>query len=293
MRKIKLFLTGATGNVGSAILSKIDFERFAVTAAVRDVEHAKKECPPAPVLFVHFDFEKEEGFDGIDDHDIVFLLRPPKIGDVKRDIEPFLNKVAQSNVSLLVFLSVQGAEKKSFIPHSKIENSIRERGIPHVFLRCSYFMDNLTTTLYRELALNQRIYLPSGGLTLNWIDVSDVAEVCTAVFSDHHRFKADVLTLTNTKNQGFAEVVDIINDACGTAFKYESPGVVRYVLYMKEQGHAIGYIGVMLLLHFLPRFEKPPVIYPDMARVLGREPCSLSQFAVKNKAKFKAPQKEF
>ncbi len=286
MKKTKIFITGATGNVGKSILDQIDYRKFSITAAVRNIEKAKGVTGLLKVNFVRFDFEQQLGFDAIENHDIIFLLRPPQIGNVKKYIEPFLDKIAERSIPLTVFLSVQGADKKSYLPHSKIEKMILTKNIPHVFLRPSYFMDNLTTTLYDEIEKNKRIYLPSGNLKFNWIDTDDIGAVCVKIFENYKQFNNKTFTLTNNANQGFGEIVDTINHICKTVIRYESPNVLSFILHLRRNGHSLGYIGIMLLLHFFPRFEKEPEIHHDLEEILGRRPNQISQFIEKNKCNF-------
>jgi uncharacterized protein YbjT (DUF2867 family) len=286
MKKTKIFITGATGNVGRSILSQIDYNSFSITVAVRDIGKALRENEWKQVSYVQFDFDRQIGFDSIEKHDIVFLLRPPQIGNVKKCIEPFLDKIVEKKIALTVFLSVQGADKKGYIPHSKIERAILKRNIPHVFLRPSYFMDNLTTTLYDELEKNKRIYLPSRRMKFNWIDTADIGAVCVRIFENYEMFINKVVTLTNTSNQTFDEIVDTINDICKTRIRYVSPNILSYVVYMVKNKHSIGYIAIMLLLHFLPRFEKEPEIHYDIVRILNRNPNQISNFIEKNKVRF-------
>jgi hypothetical protein len=55
---------------------------------------------------------------------------------------------------------------------------------------------------------------------------------------------------------------------------------------MKKRGDTFGYIGILLLLHFLPRFEKEPEITDDILKIVGRNPIKLSDFLIRNKEKF-------
>lgn len=182
MKKTKIFLTGATGNVGKSILSQIDFTRFSVTAAVRNIEKAQREKEWDKLTYVQFDFEEHIGFDGIENHDI--------------------------------------------------------------------------------------------------------ASVCVHLFENYEQYKDKILTLTNTSNHGFSEIVSIINNICETEIRYESPNVLSYVLYMRRHTYSFGYIGIMLLLHFLPRFEREPEIHDDVIKILGRNPIQISRFIEKNKSTF-------
>ena len=284
----KLFITGATGNIGKALLKHLNFELFEVILGVRNPETAKGILSAYNVKYCHFDFEKSVGFENVAACDLLFLLRPPHIGDVKRYVKPFLETIPASSIEHLVFLSVQGAEKKPYIPHSKIEKMIKEKGFSYTFVRPSYFLDNLTTTLYPELKENKRIYMPSGYLKFNWIDVDDVGEACARLFEYRDQYLNKALTLTNIKNQGFSEIVECINSICGGSIRYVSPSLLQFIIHMRKQGYSFGYIGIMLLLHFLPRFEKEPEVSGSLEQILGRLPKQIEDFVKRNIEMFSA-----
>ena len=74
-------------------------------------------------------------------------------------------------------------------------------------------MENLTTTLWDELAENNRIYLPSSDLVFNWIAVDDVAEV--AIEALECDLTKNSLEITGS-NLNFYQVVSAINNICRT-----------------------------------------------------------------------------
>jgi len=224
---MKILVTGATGNVGQAILHQLVGEPIELYAGVRDLSTTAARlgvnCQPCVV-----DFEKAV-FPTIP-FDAVFLMRPPQLADPNL-FAKFLATLQPS--TRIVFLSVQGADTKSYLPHAKIEQLIREMGLPHVFLRPSYFMENLTTTLWLELTAHRRIFLPSGKLRLNWIAISDVAEVGALALLG--RVADDAVDVSNTGTVGFQEVVDAVNALCGTRLAYRSPSLLAYVAYTLRQ----------------------------------------------------------
>ncbi len=210
-------------------------------AGVRDPPRPRRtafevDCQPCLV-----DFEKAI-FPAIP-FDAVFLMRPPQLADPAL-FATFLATLQPS--TRVVFLSVQGADTKSYLPHAKIETLIREMGLPHVFLRPSYFMENLTTTLWPELEANHRIFLPSGKLRLNWIAVSDVAEVGALALLG--RVADDRGGCEQYGHPGFRGGwwTPSIR-CCGTELTYRSPFLLGYVIYSLRQGTPFSYILIMLL----------------------------------------------
>ena len=270
----KLFITGATGNVGRALVQQLSSEPVHLTAAVRNLDKAQRQLGDQVDHYHHLDFATHTGLALDDDYQAVFLVRPPQLADPKRYFEPLIKHIpAQTRV---VFLSVQGADKKGYLPHAKIETLIQNYGLDHVFLRPSYFMENLVTTLKDELSQHQRIYLPAGPLQLNWVAVDDVARVAQQALRED--LQPSAVEITSDQVFDFNTAVGLINEECQTQLRYESPNVIRYVIYGFSQGFSLGYILVMLLLHYWPRFEPSPQPSNTVAALTGRAPTSFRQF---------------
>ncbi|WP_235299381.1 SDR family oxidoreductase [Portibacter marinus] len=142
-----ILITGATGNVGSAVLDHLLSERqdFRILAGVRDVKK-DSEILPANVEAVPFDFEDQHSIKAaLEKTEILFLLRPPQLADVNKYFDPVISMALEEQIQHIVFLSVQGAEKSKFIPYHKIEKLIINSSLPYTFLRPAYFMQNFTT----------------------------------------------------------------------------------------------------------------------------------------------------
>lgn len=275
---MKILVTGATGNVGREVTRFLAQSEHEVVVGTRS--GASIEGSNARAVMVDFEASATltESFDAI------FLVRPPQLADsalFARFLEPHDRK------TLIIFLSVQGADKKSYLPHAKIERQIVNMGFPHVFIRPSYFMDNLLTTLWPELAQRQRIYLPAGGLALDWVSARDVAEVSAAALTG--KVPTPAINVCSGEKTGFHAVCKTINRVAGTNVVYKPAGVLRYVIYARKTGAKWLYIMVMLLLHFLPRFEKSsPQICEDMVNTLHRKPETLAAFVLRNRSRFAA-----
>lgn len=286
--KEKILITGATGNVGRAIIKHLDTDQFDIDVAVRDIDKAKNQLGRDDISYFRFDIENQIGFEKLDLYNGIFLLRPPQIGDVPKYFKPLVKILRKSECTKLIFLSVQGAEKMSYIPHHKIEKLIAECDLPYIFLRPSYFMDNLITTLFDELKLFNRIYMPSGRLRFNWIDVDDIGKAVAKIFSNSSSDVRTAYTLTNSINYNFYEIIEKINLHCGTNFQYISPDPFSFIYTMRKRGNSFGYIGILLLLHFLPRFGKKTEITNDFNKLTGENPRTIEDFLISHKACFKS-----
>lgn len=266
----KILVTGATGNVGSEVLRQLRARGANAVADLRSVP----DCATSAQDTVVVDFEN--GVAPRDDYAAIFLLRPPQLANA----DMFRNFLSgYSRDTRIVFLSVQGADTKGYLPHAKIEKVIVEMGFPHVFVRPSYFMDNLTTTLWPELQENRRIFLPAGGLKFDWVSVRDVAALSVAALIGET--PEGGLCAATGQLFDFGEVIEQINATLGVSLRYEPATLWGYVSYSRTKGTSWGLIMVMLLLHYLPRFAPTKKTPPPSAltEILGRAPESIEAFA--------------
>lgn len=100
-----ILLTGASGNIGKAMLRHIPpGSPFQLFLACR--REAEKESSQN-YLFFAFDRLKESRA-SLEQTYILFLLRPPPISDVQGYFSPFLQACRETAVKYIIFLLVQG-----------------------------------------------------------------------------------------------------------------------------------------------------------------------------------------
>jgi uncharacterized protein YbjT (DUF2867 family) len=283
----RVLVTGATGNVGMEVIKNLlRTPGVEVFAGVRDVEKAKQVFTGenAPRL-VKFDFEDSSTFDtAFGQVDQVFLLRPPHISDIPKYFQPLVESMTASGVKEVLFLSVQGAEKSKVIPHNKIERLIEQSGLSYIFLRPSYFMQNLTTTLLADIQRKGNIILPAGNARFNWIDVLDIGESAAVLLNRFGEFSGQALEVTGLQNLSFAEAVDEMNRVLTNSIRFCNINPVRFYFFKKKEGIPPGMVLVMLLLHYLPRFQPEPAVSRLHEELTGKKPLSLRDFAEREKS---------
>ena len=280
-----ILITGATGNVGRAIVAAAKLTDATLYAGVRNPSKIASDPLYEKTIPVSFDFEKFNPQELPVSLDVVFLMRPPQIADPEvfaQCIEYF-----KARGTHILFLSIQDADKKEFTPHRKIEHLIIDSGVQYTFIRPGYFMDNLTTTLGDEIQNNRRIYMPSGNLTFSWVDVADVGELIMAVAMNRNRYIHTCIEVTGSEILNFKEVVQIINDTLHTDISYISPSVAVFVVNSLTKKIKFTYILVLLLLHWIPRFGKPPVLSNAFENITGRKPKMIKDFVLAKESFFR------
>ncbi|MFA9392360.1 MAG: NmrA family NAD(P)-binding protein [Prolixibacteraceae bacterium] len=285
----KIFITGATGNIGKSVVKHLlNQTNQQLVVGVRNIEKSRKHFPSSQRLqYQTFDFEAFDSnstvFRGID---LVFLLRPPHISDVATYFKPIIESLVKSGVKKVVFLSVQGVEKSSIIPHHKIEKLILDSGLDYVFVRPSYFMQNLTTTFLDEIKAQKTVTVPAGKGIFNWVDVDNIGEATAQLINRFEEFKNRGYDITGTENKSFGEVCSELSKCIGCEIKFQSPSILRFFKLKKKEGMPNGFIVVMIMLHLLPRFQKPPTISNHVNKLTGKKPTLLSEFFEREKNLF-------
>lgn len=279
----RILISGASGNVGQAILQHF---KPAQNQVLYFASRKKNSTDPK---YLYFDFDDVAGAGpALEKTDTLFLLRPPHISDVKGVFQPLIQLAKEKGVSHIIFLSVQGAESTSFIPHAKIEKLIVASGLHYTFIRPSYFMQNLTTTLADDIRNKNSIYLPAGDAPFLWIDVADIGKAIAAVLGNTQAHRNKAYTITGNNLLNFGEVTGMLSAALCRSIDFISPSPLSFFLSKRKEGVFTAYILVMIMLHYLPRFQKPPRISNDLAELTGEAPTSLANFIKKHSEVWKS-----
>lgn len=276
----KLLITGATGTMGSLLLRELDRRGVPAAAAVRPGRAGSLgEYQASARNFDLLDPETwESALEGIER---LFLMRPPQISNVRRDVRPFLSFLGGRKLKQTLFLSVQGAERVGFIPHAKIEMLMREFEIPYTFFRPSFFMQNLTGTHLAEIREEGRLYLPAGRGKTNFVDVADLAEAAAIALTEEG-YTNRAFTLTGEENLTYFEVAEKLSRGLGRKVIYRPASLPGFILYQLKKGRSLPFALVMTALYGAARFGDATGDSPELAQILGRPPLSLDLFIKRN-----------
>lgn len=281
-RDAAILVIGATGNVGRETVKAARQRGLSVREARRPGSLMDEEA-------VAFDFLDPRTYHAAL-HGVrrLFLLRPPHMSKVERDMRPFLKAVATSQVERVVFLSLQGAETKSYLPHRKIELMLEDLGIPSTFLRPAFFMENLVTTHLREISEHDRLTVPASNALFNFVSCVDIGKAAAVCLSDtdpsRDTYRAYVLT--GPENLNYEQVARTLSEASGRRIAYHSPGPIRHYFMKRREGARRGFALVMTMLYFSRRFGAEPPISTDLEGLTGDSPLTLREFVFMHREKW-------
>ncbi|MBC7918589.1 MAG: SDR family oxidoreductase [Rhodoferax sp.] len=270
-----ILITGATGNVGSAVLNGLVNQPVQLVAGLRA---PAKGAVAAGVQVRLLDFENTTTWPaalaGITQ---MFLVRPPQISDVKRTLGPFLEEAKRQGVRQVVFLSLLGVENNPLVPHRAIEEKIRQLGFNFTMLRASFFMQNLYTTHRQEIRDRSEINVPAAMGRTSFVDVRDLAAVgVQALLGQLPPNQA--YPLTGSEALTYEEVARQLSAELGRPIRYTNPSMLAFVLQKRREKLPWGFTLVMLGLYTACKLGLAAKVTPDLGVLLGRSPISLAQY---------------
>ncbi len=274
-----VLITGSTGNVGLEVIKALEniSHELSIFAGVRNIEKEVGVLAKYEGQRIHFDFTDFSTYASFSKCDILFLLRPPQISDTEKYFEPLIESAKAQKVKHIIFLSVQGVEKSSIIPHHKIEKMIVESCIPYTFLRPAYFMQNFTTTLHPDIVRRQ-IFLPAGKALFTLVDVRDIGRVAAKVITETNAHVNSAYDLTCSEKLTFHEMADKLSEGLGQKISFESPNLLQFMIRKRQENVSFGYILVLIMLHYLPRFQSTPPITDCIKKITGKKPIEFVQY---------------
>jgi uncharacterized protein YbjT (DUF2867 family) len=274
---MRVLVTGATGTTGAAVVAElVDNPDLEVRAAVRDPT-----AYDGPATPVRFDFTDPTTYDAFHGVGAVYLVRPPALGRVERDVFPAVDAMERAGVERVVLLSVLGAERNPLLPHRRLETRLEGSSLLWTFLRAAYFAQNLETT-HREEVQRGELFVPAGDGRVGVVDARDVAAVAALALHGGHAGRA--YDLTGPEALSFHEMADVLCEHLDHRVTYAEPGLLRFAGRSLREGTPPMQVGVMTGLYTVTRLGLSGRVTDTVEAVLGRPPRTFEQYVADRRA---------
>lgn len=272
-----VFVTGATGTVGAAVVSHLLNSGEPVVAAVRREADADQVPPGAQTRLFDFGASPAELRGVLAGCDRLFLMRPPPIADVQRYLFPLIDAAREAGVRQVVFLSLQGVQANRGTPHHAVEAELRRTHAPYTFLRPNFFMQNLSTVYAEQIRTTGEIFVPAGRARTAFIDARDIGRVAAAVFTaPGHLRKA--YTLSGEQSLGYAAVAQIMTDVLGRPIRYTRPTEKQYLAALAAEGVPQEYLAVQKMIYRVVRMNISALPNRVVRRLTGTPATPFERF---------------
>jgi uncharacterized protein YbjT (DUF2867 family) len=283
-----ILVIGALGNVGIEVAKNLLANGQHVRVADIDVHKLKQRFGDSAEV-VRFDFTDPTTygptFNGIQK---MFIMRPPHLANIKRDMLPAIIAARQAGVEYAVFLSIIGIENAKFVPHYQVETHLKEQGFETTFLRCSFFMQNLNTTHRKEIRERDEVFVPVGNAKTSFIDVRDIGSVAARCLSeDGHGGKN--YDITGSEALDYWQATKILSETLGREIQYRNPNPLYFFVESLRRGVPLPFAVVTLGLYTSTRFGMAEPVTNEVERLTGRKPITFKQYTEDHKEAWSYP----
>ena len=275
-----ILVTGALGTIGRQVAAGLVAEGRRVRAADLDPSAIPGTLADG-VEAVGFDFTDpgtwRGAFDGVQ---VMFLMRPPQLSNIARDMVPALEAARTAGVRHTVLLSLQGAQANKVVPHAKIEAWLRASGRDWTFVRPSFFMENLSGVHAGDIRDRDEIMVPAGRGATSFVAAHDVAAVAVTALLDPAAHRSIAWTPTGPEALTYEQVAQVLSSELGRAIRYRRPGVLRYARHARRTlGLPPAMVAVTTAIYTVARVGRAGGLTDDVQHVTGHPPLTLAEWA--------------
>jgi uncharacterized protein YbjT (DUF2867 family) len=221
----KILVTGATGQQGGSLARLLLQKKHKVYALTRNTQSsAAQDLRNKGANIVKGDLDDSDSLEhAVRDVESIFLMGTPfedgTEGETRRG--KLMADIAKENkVEHLVYSSVANADKNTGIPHFeskyKIEQHIKNLGIPYTIIGPTFFMENL---LGPGLEQGQLALPLSPSTILQQSALENIAEFSSLVLEHHKPFLGKRINIASDEVTG-EQAANILSNVLGYKIKY-------------------------------------------------------------------------
>lgn len=275
-----ILVTGASGFVGGAIVSRLAVSGYDVVAMVRTAE-AGSRFAGAGIPFRKADYDDREAlrdaFAGVDE--LVLLSSDGYATDVARHHANAIAVAAAARVERVVFTSIVDVDRSSpfyFAPvYRDAEQRLAVSGLRTAVARCSLYSDFVLRNWLAPARNAGHFCFPGGGGKVAPISRSDVAAAIAAIVDDTPA--CGVFEISGGEALTLDEIADIYSRASQCPVSYAACSAADYLEWASARledpwPHAFATLGVAIEQG---RFSH---VSPDFLRLVGRGTEPLEAF---------------
>ncbi|HET6502714.1 MAG TPA: SDR family oxidoreductase [Amycolatopsis sp.] len=285
---VKVLVTGATGNVGTHVVSELRARGAQVRAFVRDAGKAASPAGDGVEVAVG-DFEDAASLrNAVEGVDLVFVTS----ADGPRKVEhenAIIDAAAAAPVRFIVKLSALGAATDATLGfsrwHGLIEEHLRASGKPWVVLRAGYFMTNLLASA-EAVRQTGKLFAPADDAKIAMIDPRDVAATAAAVLTGRGNEGRGYL-LTGPEAITYAEVAAYLSAATGRDIEFVDVSDDAARSALSDSGAPPWLVDNLIILYGLLRQGFAEPVTHTVEALTGRYPRTFAEFARDHAALFR------
>jgi NAD(P)H dehydrogenase (quinone) len=275
-----IFITGATGNIGSHLVKLLLRDSEPFTAGLK----REPETNP-PYAYRVFDFnDKQSMTDTFRGFHTLFLILP--VADHILEMgQNALEAAMDAGIQHIVHSSAAGANPDSEFPllraHGIIDDWVITSGLKYTITRPSSFMQNYASVFGNSIKQGA-VYSAAGKGKSAWIDVRDIAEVNAEIIKNPIAYKNKVYTLTGNEVFSTVEGLQKISDIIKRPIQYVEVPQQAVNETMKQYGMSEKVVEMIASMDEATRKGYFAKASHDLEKILHRQPISFRDYVKEN-----------
>ena len=267
-----IFVTGATGNQGGAVVRNLLQQGYTVKALTRNKDSTK-----AAAL-------NDQGIDIIEGNlddpstynhhlkgvDGVFSGNDFKQGTARETRQgiDLADSARENGINHFLYSSVIGADANTGIPHweskFKIETHIKQTGLRYTIIRPASLMENFLIPQVKSRLLKNKLVTPTRKNTVQqYISAEDIGKISAIIFMNPEKYYGKTLTIAAEEMDGL-QVANHFSNVWDKPVSYQQlPGIITRLAMGKDLYKMFNWINKndALFLKDLDAFKKE---YPNL-----------------------------
>jgi uncharacterized protein YbjT (DUF2867 family) len=270
----RILVTGATGNLGCAVVVALRNKGISVRAAGRDAKKLNAIEGETAV----FDYANQSAaLAALQDVDALFLMAPPLDAEAPAKLKPVIDLAKSRGVCHIVFNSALGVDAVEQAPLRVCERYLMGSGVPYTIIRPNFFMENFSSGFLAPMVRAGGIFLAADNAKTSFISVVDIAGVAAAAFAKTLTFKE--YNLTGPEALDHAQVAAIISRVSGKRVTYQAIAEEAMLNGLRGIGMPEGPVRYVGVLYGAVRAGYTGAVTADVETVTGEKPTDFESFA--------------
>lgn len=271
----KIFVTGATGNIGTHLVNYLREFEVPFTAGSSSIE--KQEFPTAKI-----DFEDKQSLKtAFQGHQLLFLLTSDSEKS-KNWVANAIEVAKEVGIKHIVRSSGIGAEPSSdyfvFSELGEIEKMVKNSGLDYTIIQPNSFFQNFAT-FQNQTVKNGSVFLPHENAKVSYVDVRDVALATATVLKNADEHKSKTYVITGGKAITDQELLNEIGKVLDSQINYISVSDQDTIETFKKYNMPEHNIKQLISLYQADRNGKTEHVSPDFKNLTKQNQRTAEDFA--------------
>ena len=272
---VKVLVTGATGNIGGAVVNALLDKGFAVRAGSQTPENASYPSDVEKVRLVYSD--KDSVKTALRDVDAVYLIAPPMDPMAEEVLIPFIDIAKEAGVEHIILNFSFGVELEEDDALRITEKYLINSGVNYTIFRPNFIMENFSSGFITPMVKEGGIYLAAADSKTSFISVKDIGKAAACTFKE--KIYGKEFNLNGPVGLTHSEVAIIISKYSGTEIQYYSLSEEKMLNSVREQGMPEPSVQMLGGLYHITREGVMARLFDDVEKITGTSAQTFEDFA--------------